>query len=116
MNHNTQRHRQIALLVVAASMLAAPMAPADVVTEWNIKAGEIVVEAKLGPSPANRVLAIVHMAVYEAANAIHHRGGLRADGHPGGLAVGAAQAMGDDEPRPVPPRSTAKTHECVVGA
>ena len=47
MNH-TKKHQQIALLVVAASLLAAPMALADVVTDWNIKAGEIVVEAKLG--------------------------------------------------------------------
>ena len=58
----TKMHQQIALLVVAASLLAAPMALADVVTDWNIKAGEIVVEAKLGPPPANRVLAIVHTA------------------------------------------------------
>ena len=46
MNH-TKKHQQIAVLVVAASLLAAPMALADVVTDWNIKAGEIVVEAKL---------------------------------------------------------------------
>ena len=59
----TKMHQQIALLVVAASLLAAPMALADVVTDWNIKAGEIVVEAKLGPPPANRVLAIVHTAM-----------------------------------------------------
>jgi hypothetical protein len=70
---NTKKHQQIALLVVAASLLAAPMALADVVTDWNIKAGEIVVEAKLGPPPANRVLAIVHTAVYEAVNAITKR-------------------------------------------
>ena len=54
MNH-TQRHRQLALLFVAASLLAAPRTLADVVTEWNIKAGEIVVEAKMGNPPANRV-------------------------------------------------------------
>ena len=72
MNH-TKKHQQIALLVVAASLLAAPMALADVVTDWNIKAGEIVVEAKLGTPPANRVLAIVQTAVYEAVNAITKR-------------------------------------------
>ncbi len=72
MNNNT-KHQQIALLVVAASLLAAPMALADVVTDWNIKACEIVVEAKLGPPPANRVLAIVQTAVYEAVNAITKR-------------------------------------------
>ena len=72
MNH-TKKHQQIALLVVAASLLAAPMALADAVTDWNIKAGEIVVEAKMGTPPANRVMAIVHTAVYEAVNAITKR-------------------------------------------
>jgi hypothetical protein len=95
MNHHTERHRQIALLVVAASWLAAPVAPADVVTEWNIKAGEIVVEAKLGPAPANRVLAIVHAAVYEAANAITSRypaSGLQLEVAPGASVEAAVAA------------------------
>src|SRR5262245_41223718 len=71
--NRTKKHQQIAVLVVAASLLAAPVALADAVTDWNIKAGEIVVEAKLGPPPANRVLAIVQTAVYEARNAITKR-------------------------------------------
>ena len=178
------------------------MAQADVVTDWNVKAGEIVVAAKLGTPPANRVLAIVQTAVYEATNAItkrypasgpqleaapgasvdaaiaaanratlaqlvpsqqaaidaayqaalatitdgpaktagiavgekaaasrswrgapmtapprgRHTGrtplrGLRADGHTGGPAVATAQAVADDEPRPVPSRSAAHAHE-----
>ena len=71
--HHTKEHQLVTLLVVAASLLASPMARADVVTDWNSKAGEIVVEARLGPPPANRVLAIMHTAVYEAANAITGR-------------------------------------------
>jgi hypothetical protein len=67
------KHRQIALLVVTASLFAASTARADAVTDWNVKAGEIVVEARLGPPAANRVLAIVHTAVYEAANAVTRR-------------------------------------------
>ena len=50
--NRTKKHQQIALLVVAASLLSAPTALADAVTDWNIKACEIVVEAKLGPPPA----------------------------------------------------------------
>ncbi len=95
MNHYTQKHRQIALLVVAASLLAAPMARADVVTEWNIKAGVIVVEAKLGPAPSYRVLAIVHTAVYEAANAITRRypaSGLQLEAAPGASVEAAVAA------------------------
>jgi hypothetical protein len=72
LNH-TKQHQQMALLVVAASLLAGPLARADVITDWNVKAGEIVVEARLGPPPANRVLAIVQTAVYEAVNAITKR-------------------------------------------
>lgn len=70
--NGTKKHR-IALLVVAASLLTGPMARADVVTEWNVKAGDIVVDAKLGPAPGNRVMAIVQTSVYEAANAITKR-------------------------------------------
>jgi hypothetical protein len=60
---------------LATSLLAglAVDGKADVVTDWNVKAGEFVVEAKLGPPPANRVMATVHTAVYEAVNAITKR-------------------------------------------
>jgi hypothetical protein len=85
MNH-TAKHQQMASLVLAVSLLAAPMARADAVTEWNIKAGEIVVDARLGPPPANRVMAIAHTAVYEAVNTITKRypaSGLKLDAAPG---------------------------------
>jgi PAP2 superfamily len=72
MNH-TKQHQRMALLVVAASLLAGPMARADVITAWNVKAGDIVVEARLGPPAANRVLAIVQTAAYAAVNAITKR-------------------------------------------
>jgi hypothetical protein len=78
--------KQIASLVVAASFLVAPVAIADVVTDWNIKAGEIVSDAKLATPPASRMLAIVHTAMYEAANAITKRypaSGLKLQAAPG---------------------------------
>jgi hypothetical protein len=37
MNHTT-KHRWTTLLVVAAALLASPIARADVVTDWNITA------------------------------------------------------------------------------
>ena len=60
---------------LAASLLAglAANASADAITDWNVKAGDLIVEAKLGPPPANRVMAMVHAAVYEAVNAITKR-------------------------------------------
>jgi hypothetical protein len=84
--NNIKKHQQIALLVVAAALLAGPMAMADMVIDWTIKAGDIVVDARLGPPPANRVLAIVQTAVYEAANAITRRypvSGLKLEAAPG---------------------------------
>ena len=49
---DSTQHRRWASWVLAASLLACPMARADVVTDWNIKAGEIVVAAGLGaPRP-----------------------------------------------------------------
>jgi len=64
-----------ARLFIAATLLAgsAMSAHADVITDWNVKAGELVVEAKLGTPPANRVMAIVQTAAYEAVNAITRR-------------------------------------------
>jgi hypothetical protein len=71
--HNTTKHRWMTLLVVAAALLAGSMAQADVVTDWNITAGDIAVAAKLPPPPAYRVMAMVQSAVYEAVNAITKR-------------------------------------------
>ncbi len=90
-----KKRQQMALLVVAASLLASSMARADVVADWNVKAGDIVVEARLGPPLANRVLAIVHTAVYEAVNAITMRypaSGLQLGVAPGASAEAAVAA------------------------
>jgi hypothetical protein len=81
-----KKRAQITLWMVATTWFASLMAQADVVTDWNVKAGDIVVEARLGPPPDNRVLAIVHTAVYEAINAITRRypaRGLQLEAAPG---------------------------------
>ena len=117
MNH-TRKHPLRALLVVAAALFAGPMARADVVTDWNIKAGEIVVDARLGPPPANRVLAIVQTAVYEAANAITKRypaSGLKLEAAPGAsvdAAVAAANRRHAGEARAV---ATGGHRHCLSG-
>jgi hypothetical protein len=68
----TMRHAT--RITLSAALLASSFgAGADVITDWNAKAGEFVVEAKLGTPPANRVFAIVQTAVYESANAITGR-------------------------------------------
>lgn len=58
---------------IAAALLLpalAATAHADAITDWNIKAGEIVVEAKLGTPPAIRVMAITQTAVNEAVHSV----------------------------------------------
>ena len=94
MNH-TKKYYKMVFLVVAASLFAGSMARADVVTDWNIKAGETILEARLGNPPASRVLAIVHTAVYEAANAITKRypaSGLTLEAAPGASVEAAIAA------------------------
>jgi hypothetical protein len=66
-------HPWAALLVAAAIGLATPLSQADVVTDWNTRAGDIVAAGKLPPHPSYRAMAIVQMAVYEAVNAITRR-------------------------------------------
>lgn len=86
--------RKLWWCVMFSMVFALQSAHADVITDWNVKAGDIVVEAKLGAPPANRVLAIVHTAVYEAANAITKRypaSGLKLEPAPG-AAIDAAIA------------------------
>ncbi|HEX8873063.1 MAG TPA: vanadium-dependent haloperoxidase [Nitrosospira sp.] len=73
MIRKTAIHLSLVLPVIAATTLASPMAKADAVTSWNQVAGDIIVDAGLGPLPADRALAIVQAAVYEAANAITRR-------------------------------------------
>ncbi len=53
-------------LTAALLATAAAAAHADVVTEWNNKANDVVTEAKLGTPPAVRVMALVQTAVYDA--------------------------------------------------
>lgn len=68
-----KRHHKITLLITAASLFMSSMVMADAVTDWNRTAGDIVVNAGMGPLPADRALAITSTAVYEAVNAITKR-------------------------------------------
>lgn len=56
-------------LIFALTLLSAPQARADAVTDWNARACETVVAAQLPPPAANRAMAIVQTAVYEAVGA-----------------------------------------------
>ncbi|MEO8573539.1 MAG: vanadium-dependent haloperoxidase [Pyrinomonadaceae bacterium] len=60
-----------ALLFFAAFVaLDVPVAKADAVTEWNARACELASPASFDTPTANRMIAIMHTAIYEAVNAI----------------------------------------------
>ena len=61
------------LPIAWASLLGGPTAGADVVTDWNVIAADITVAGGLPAPPANRTLAMVQTAVYEAVNAVTKR-------------------------------------------
>jgi hypothetical protein len=62
-------HLRAGLLFVVA--IVFPRAStADVVTEWNQRAGACVLEAKMYPFAGTRVMAIVHTAMFDAINSI----------------------------------------------
>jgi len=71
--NDTGKFRWMALPIALASLLGAQTAAADVVTDWNVIAADLTVAASLPPPPANRTLAMVQTAVYEAVNAITKR-------------------------------------------
>jgi hypothetical protein len=71
--NDTKKFRWMLLPIAVALLLAAPMAAADVVTDWNVTAADITAATGLGTPPANRTLALVQTAVYEAVNAITKR-------------------------------------------
>ena len=59
------------LLLFAACVLSnAAVVRADSVTEWNARACDLVATTNLDTPSANRALAIMHTAIYEAVNAI----------------------------------------------
>jgi len=60
------------LALLSALTLSAP-ANADVVTDWNAIASEVVAPRFGGPPPQTRGLAIVQIAVHDALNAIQPR-------------------------------------------
>jgi hypothetical protein len=62
-----------AWILFAIATLAPLVCAADVVTEWNQRAGASVLEAKIYPFTGTRVMAIVHTAMFDAINSIEGR-------------------------------------------
>ena len=77
--------RTLAAAVVAGTTFGAN---ADVITDWNTSADDIIAASKLGTPPAFRVMAVVQTAVHDAVNAVTRLGA----GAPAEAAVAAAVA------------------------
>src|ERR671928_1765574 len=67
--------RKFALSLVAAlfAIVLCGAARADVVTDWNQKAQQALLTANTSPIASSRVLAIVHVSVFDAVNGIERR-------------------------------------------
>ncbi len=61
------------LVVSAVLCLGTTAARADVVTDWNDKAVAFAVSRNMGPPPAERIMAITHLAMFDAVNSIERK-------------------------------------------
>ncbi|HEX6722590.1 MAG TPA: PA-phosphatase, partial [Burkholderiaceae bacterium] len=66
--------KPIAFFVLSVGALCTTLARADAVTDWNVKSGELIVEARIGTPPAVRVMAIVQTAAHRAVETASQRG------------------------------------------
>jgi len=86
-----------AILSVACILLCATLASADAVTDWNKRACEIAGPANFETPMANRALAVMHTAIYEAVNAITKKypaGDIRIEAPPGASVDAAVASAG----------------------
>jgi len=60
-------------LVATLIIATAPLARADVIMDWNAKADAIAAEKQILPAPQSRALTMMHVAMFEAVNAIDRR-------------------------------------------
>jgi len=68
------KHAILAFRLFCLTVLAAPVvATADVISDWNNKAVETGVKLKLPGYPLGRILATMHVAMFDAINAIEPR-------------------------------------------
>jgi hypothetical protein len=61
------------LLATAFTAVFTGAACADAIMDWNAKADAIAAEKQILPAPHSRALAMLHIAMFEAVNAVEHR-------------------------------------------
>jgi hypothetical protein len=67
-----QATRRIGLIAIGMIALSQPAA-ADVIADWNEKAVTFVLAHHMGPPPAERIMAMTHVAMFDAVNSIERR-------------------------------------------
>jgi hypothetical protein len=65
-------HHRAALVAIAV-LGAAPPAFADVISDWNDQAVAFGVNRKIGPPPAERIIAMTQVAMFDAVNSIERK-------------------------------------------
>jgi hypothetical protein len=65
--------RKILLALALALLGAAQPACADVIADWNDLAVGFVVNRKIGPPPAERIIAMTQVAMFDAVNSIERK-------------------------------------------
>lgn len=63
------------VLAAVAVLGAAQPASADVITDWNTKAVAFLVSRNVPPPPAERVVAMTQVAMFDAVNSIERKYG-----------------------------------------
>jgi len=87
------------ILPVLAVLLAPAVAQADVIADWNAKAEAIGIEKSLPPPINARGMTMMHVAMFEAVNAVTHRYAsyrLKLTTDPGASAEAAAATAAHD--------------------
>ena len=68
------KHRAAAFgLLLAVAELAPIQARADIVTDWNKTAVDVLRAARIAGNPWSRSLAMVHVAISDAINTVQNR-------------------------------------------
>src|SRR5918911_1211016 len=70
---NLKRKSALGVMLMLLAFALSDSAKADMVTDWNQNAQQALLAAKASPIASSRVLAIVHVSVFDAVNGIERR-------------------------------------------
>jgi hypothetical protein len=110
--------RNVMLASAFGAVCAAP-AKADVISEWNARAEAIAVEKRMLPPPNARGMAMLHVAMFEAVNAIERRHApykLTLGSHPNASKEAAAAAAAHGILVALHPDQQASLNSTLTGA